>query len=194
MNFLDPRLPDRFWNKVQPCPMSGCWLWTAGGNHGYGTFGTSTRGVEKRENAHRFSYRHLVAPIPDGLVIDHLCRVRCCVNPVHMEVVTNRTNVLRGDGLTARAARSTTCTRGHEYVAGSFRLRRNGGRLCLICARANAQAKYFSNGRARQRREYRSRWLVQAEGLRELVQAEAIARGPLTQAWFDEMAELGGEA
>ncbi len=84
-NFLDARLPDRFWDKATPCPMSGCWLWH-GSIHakGYGQYGAG--GVNAK--AHRIAFIALVGPIHDGLHLDHLCRQRCCVNPAHLEPVT----------------------------------------------------------------------------------------------------------
>ena len=88
----------RFFNKVAPEPNSGCWLWTGSCiEDGYGQFwfeGTNVR-------AHRWAYEFLVEPIPEGLQIDHLCRIRSCVNPSHMEVVTHQINLLRGHGTRA---------------------------------------------------------------------------------------------
>jgi hypothetical protein len=92
---------DRFWAKVKkdgPVPgyapqLGGCWLWT-GAKHalGYGQQRIDWRIVP----AHRFSYELLVGPIPEGLQIDHLCRVPSCVRPSHLEPVTHRENGLRG--------------------------------------------------------------------------------------------------
>jgi hypothetical protein len=78
--------------------------------------------------AHRVIYEYLVGPIPDGLSIDHLCRVRHCVNPAHLEPVTHRENVLRGQAPTAVNGRKTRCKRGHEFN----RTVRNG-RRCYTC-------------------------------------------------------------
>lgn len=90
---------DRFWAKVdkQTDDCCDCWLWTAcvmrsGGTHPYGLFKVS----EKNMLAHRVAYEMLVGPIPDGLVIDHLCRQTLCVNPAHMEPVSQGENVRRG--------------------------------------------------------------------------------------------------
>lgn len=74
--------------------MSGCWLWCAGcDSEGYGRFAVA-RGMKDR--AHRVAYRLLVGAIPDGHVLDHKCRTRCCVNPMHLEPVSNGENVKRG--------------------------------------------------------------------------------------------------
>lgn len=82
---------DRFWYRVAVTP--GCWLWTGALNwDGYGCFNA---GPEISSSAHRFAYRLLVGPVPDGLELDHLCRTRNCVNPDHLEPVTHAENVRR---------------------------------------------------------------------------------------------------
>src|SRR6266496_2265386 len=91
-------LVTRFWAKVDRSGGSrACWLWTGKtGRDGYGRIGLGGRGALVRVRAHRFAYELLIGPIPDGLQIDHLCRVRHCVNPAHLEPVTQRENILRG--------------------------------------------------------------------------------------------------
>lgn len=85
----------RFMDKWMPVPESGCWLWLDQDNSsGYGVYWDGMRGWL----AHRFSYEHFVGPIPEGLGLDHLCRVRCCVNPTHLEPVTIQENIRRGAG------------------------------------------------------------------------------------------------
>ncbi len=73
--------------------------------------------------------------IPEGMQLDHLCRVRCCINPDHLEVVTQRENILRGNGTAAVHAKKTHCPQGHEY---SYRDKR-GRRVCRICQTAGLQ-------------------------------------------------------
>src|ERR1035437_5332864 len=86
--FGDPRLPRRFWDKVDPNgPLfngTPCWLWKASTAKGYGHFRASRKVVY----AHRLSYETLIEPIPKGLEPDHLCRNTTCVNPHHIEPVT----------------------------------------------------------------------------------------------------------
>jgi HNH endonuclease len=85
--------------------------------------------------AHRVVYETLVGPIPDGLVIDHLCRNPRCVRPDHMEPVTNQVNVLRGIGITALRKQKTHCPAGHAYSLENTRYSKEGKRNCRTCAR-----------------------------------------------------------
>lgn len=94
-------------------------------NKGYGFIYANRK---ERKMAHRVIYEGLYGKIKDGLVIDHLCRNKLCINPNHLEAVTNKENVLRGVGITAINARKTVCQRGHK-----FRFKRNGERECYIC-------------------------------------------------------------
>jgi HNH endonuclease len=99
---------ERFLSKVDPKP-DGCWLWTAGRDrHGYGQFSVKRR----KSGAHRWGYILLVGPISDDLTIDHLCRVRLCVNPDHLEPVTNVENIRRG--LAGQHRRRTVTAEGYE--------------------------------------------------------------------------------
>jgi hypothetical protein len=123
---------DRFWAKVEKS--DGCWVWTAATRTGYGLFcPTPTRPVM----AHRFAYELLVAPIPVGLELDHLCRTPLCVNPAHLEPVTHRENCLRGTGASARNAVKTECPHGHAYDDENTYVDRTGNRHCRVCRRAN---------------------------------------------------------
>ena len=98
---------------------------------GYGVFSIGRFG---RIYAHRWSYEHHVAPIPEGLVIDHLCRTPLCVNPDHLEPVTQRVNVHRGVSLAASYAEATHCVNGHEFTeANTYRRPDNGSRCCRRC-------------------------------------------------------------
>lgn len=113
---------------ILPSDPSGCWGWSAAiGDTGYARIDNTY--------AHRVGYLMFVGDIPKGMHIDHLCRNRQCVNPEHMEVVTVRTNVLRGVGPTAINAARTRCKRGHELSGDNLYVRSNGYRLCRKCSR-----------------------------------------------------------
>lgn len=132
---------DRFLEKVdQQDGPDGCWLWTAQLNHGgYGCF-TSESG--KAVLAHRWAYEHYVGPIPDGLQIDHLCRVRHCVRPEHMEAVTQTENVRRGVSGEVNGARQlakTHCPHGHPYSGENLYVNTKGQRVCRTCQRLSRQ-------------------------------------------------------
>lgn len=115
-----PTEGERFWSKVDKTP--DCWLWTAGKDwDGYGIF---ARDGSRSCRAHRWSYEQAIGPIPEGLQIDHLCRVRNCVRPDHLEAVTSRTNTLRGETRAAKNAIKTHCPYGHLL---------NDARKCSVC-------------------------------------------------------------
>lgn len=115
----------------------GCWEFTGTTSGGYGMIGRPNNGGMAL--AHRISYELFVGEIPEGLTIDHLCRNRRCINPWHLEAVTGKVNVLRGDGPTAKNVRKTHCPKGHPYSAENTRIGKNGGRFCRTCHReANA--------------------------------------------------------
>lgn len=135
-------ITDRFWSNVDKT--EDCWLWTRPVyGPGYARFWDG----ESQVLAHRWIYEQIVGPIPTGLTIDHLCRVRHCVNPAHMEPVTNRENIMRGEGITAVRARQTHCPNGHERSEANTYWRPNGTRYCRICHRiAAAAAKVDARG------------------------------------------------
>lgn len=115
---------ERFLAKVTRTP--GCWVWTgATTTAGYGLLKVQYR----KRAAHRLAYEHYIGPIPEGLQVDHLCRVRSCVNPDHLEAVTARENQHRGEQVGR-----THCPSGHlksEYM----RRDRTGHAYCPPCRR-----------------------------------------------------------
>lgn len=135
-----------FAQYVAPGPL-GCLLWTGSLTDGYGRI--MIAGV--RHQAHRYAYEQRHGAIPDGLVIDHLCRVRNCVNPDHMQPVQSRENILRGIGLAATEARSATCARGHRWLPGSY-YAYSKQRVCKPC-RADDQRAYRARRRAARQAE-----------------------------------------
>lgn len=109
--------------------------------------------------AHRVAYEAARGPIPDGLVLDHLCRNRGCVNPSHLEPVTHRTNILRGVSPSARNARRTLCDEGHPLVPNPTR---PGRRWCATCGpRADRSrcARTRERGYEAEGRAARYRWV-----------------------------------
>lgn len=125
----------RFMAKVN-ISESGCWEWIGHlDKKGYAKFDHDYGG-----RAARYAYATLKAPIPQGFTIDHLCRNRKCVNPEHLEAVTNKENVLRGAGLTAQHAKATHCPKGHPYDSVNT-YPHPKGRGCLICRRETS-SKY----------------------------------------------------
>jgi hypothetical protein len=114
----------------------GCWLWTGAlSNTGYGRLARGTRPNQRRWSAHRYLYELLVGPVPDGLDLDHLCRVRHCVNPAHLEPVTRQENLLRGNTVNARRAAQTCCVNGHEFTPENTYRQPDGTRTCRACRR-----------------------------------------------------------
>ncbi len=115
----------------------GCWEWQLSlDKDGYGKI----HHAKVATRAHRAAYIAFVGPIPDGLETDHLCRVRHCCNPAHMEVVTHRENTLRGTSPSALCARKTHCPKGHAYDPQNTRLDDRNRRNCRACQRIAARA------------------------------------------------------
>ena len=123
---------ERMLEHVSMEPMSGCWLWTAALNgKGYGVTRDEYGHIAQ---AHRLMFRKLRGEIPADKQLDHKCRVRCCLNPCHMEVVTQKENLLRGFGAAAQNARKVVCKRGHSLSGDNLYMQR-GTRQCRTCKR-----------------------------------------------------------
>lgn len=133
VQFGDPRLPVYFWGKIElgapPAhkpELGPCWVWTRAKNsRGYGAFAVNG----KSRSVHRIVHETFIGPIPEGLTIDHLCRVKPCANPGHIEAVTQAENNRRKP-----ASLVTECPQGHPYDEENTRLNR-GRRNCRECDR-----------------------------------------------------------
>lgn len=145
MQFLDSRVPERFWSRVQPCPISGCWLWHGATNRtGYAIQGRRAP-HSKSQLVHRFTFEHAYGALPGGTELDHKCRVRACCNPLHLEPVTHRENVVRG------AVKKTHCIRGHELAGDNLRPTERGVR-CRACSNADSAERKRKTYQPRKRK------------------------------------------
>ena len=126
-----PTAWDRFWAKVDIS--DNCWVWTAGTTvrGGYGWFNTGSQPMV----AYRVAWLFLVGEVPEGLELDHLCRNVLCVNPSHLEAVTHRENIWRGESPRIEAARRGTCQRGHSRSESVLRTGTNKVVYCKPCRR-----------------------------------------------------------
>ncbi len=127
---------ERLEGSYIPEPNSGCWLWVAACyRHNYGNVNIGRRSV----SAHRLSYELHRGPIPPGMVLDHLCRTPRCINPAHLEPVTQKVNIRRGNYMAGPLARgrqmrmATICRRGHPYTDDTVVVA--GSRRCITCIR-----------------------------------------------------------
>ncbi len=133
----------RFWTHVNKT--AACWLWTGLINiGGYG----SVRWRGRVGGAHIVSYQLLVGELPEGTELDHLCRVRHCVNPAHLEPVSHAVNMSRGSW-----ALKTHCPQGHEYTGRNVMHipSRPTARYCRECHRIASHEVYMRTNRAHKR-------------------------------------------
>lgn len=139
---LDPRAAARI-----QVDADGCWLYRCYLNRGYANLKRGRRGSVVRWQAHRYTYTLLVGEIPSGLELDHLCRVRNCVNPDHLEPVTRRENLLRSTSFVARKAKQTHCVNGHLFDEANTYVRPDRGtRECRAC-RADSLDRLYERRR-----------------------------------------------
>lgn len=125
-----------------------CWLFAGMINaYGYGRLWDPELKVSN--TAHRVLYKMWVGEIPEGYHVDHLCRVRRCINPDHLEPVTIRDNLLRGNGAGARNKAKRFCKYGHEFAGDNVQYLKEGRlRICIACRRTKDRRKYWKKQQA----------------------------------------------
>lgn len=135
---------DLFWEKVAVRSRNECWQWLGYRDpEGYGRFHerTGSAKIHITIRAHRWIYKEVVGDIPEGYVIDHLCRDRGCVNPSHLEAVTNQENLERGWGRRIKNGMVNECINGHEFTSDNTYLHPRGSKVCRTCT-ARSRRKY----------------------------------------------------
>lgn len=132
----------RLLGNIQYDIRTKCWLWLGSPHHGYGLVRV---GLRKQRKAHRVAYELLVGPVPDGLVLDHLCRRKRCINPAHLEPVTQAENIRRGTSPAALNRLRNDCKLGHP-----LRALPSGKRYCPTCL-SRSQKRYHDKKRAARR-------------------------------------------
>ena len=132
---------ERVWGRVTVL-VNGCWEWTGHTVKGYGR--VKRAGDRKTTAVHVWVYETYVGPIPLGHQLDHLCRNKRCVNPLHLEPVTGRVNTLRGVSPAAVNAQKKFCKSSHPLSGDNVKINSRGHRVCVICTRA-FQAAYRHN-------------------------------------------------
>lgn len=133
-------IDSRFDSKWTPEPNTGCYIWVGAlQSDGYGSFWVG----EKTTKAHRFAFERAGGVLVDGMVLDHACRVRNCVNPAHLRQVTQRENVHApgSEAVAAKHAARTHCPQGHEYSPENTKIHL-GMRRCRECHRRDGRERY----------------------------------------------------
>jgi HNH endonuclease len=141
---LEAKFEERFFKHVFPEPNTGCWLWGGMWNQdGYAVFSDGN----KKVSAHRKAYKKFKGLIPNDLEIDHKCRVRCCVNPDHLRLLTHTDNTALSihSKETHRNGRKTFCPRGHLFDEANTFFEKNGARKCRTCKSEAKKASYRRN-------------------------------------------------
>jgi HNH endonuclease len=140
-NIKQTSVIERF-NKKYYIDNNGCWIWIAyKDKNGYGIF----RDKSSIIRAHRFSYQYYRGKIPKDLELDHvICQNPTCVNPNHLEAVSHKENILRGNSPSALHSKQTHCQNGHALNKDNIYFNKNANsRRCIICRRKNARDRYY---------------------------------------------------
>jgi len=137
MNLIKCGTVQRFWDKVKIT--DSCWEWQAWRRNGYGMFSCDGKDVQ----AHRYAYELMEDKIPDGLFIDHHCKNPKCVNPAHLEPVTNAENIRRGNSPPVINSKKTHCPLGHPLLGNNIYLHpKTNTRECKLCRNARNKSYY----------------------------------------------------
>lgn len=195
-------LEERFWGSVARGSNDECWPWNGSLNtNGYGVINAGgTRG--RTLMAHRVAYELIHGPIPAEMTLDHLCRNRRCVNPLHLEPVTSAVNILRSESPAALNARKTHCAAGHPFDEENTYVRPGGGRTCRECARQRDVARraagkvkeYYAANRERVLARHQDYYAANRERLLARSIAYAAANREKRLAYFRERYRLRKEA
>lgn len=148
--------PPTVWDRIDVGAPDACWPYLGATSYGYGRHIVDTTTKATRA-AHRLAYESVHGPVPDGLVLDHLCRNRGCCNPAHLEPVTSGENTRRGYAPAAINARKTHCKNGHELTPENLCDQADGRRRCRICEREYRRQHYAANRAHIRERENRRR-------------------------------------
>ena len=125
---------ERLLPKINFDGPDGCWVVDSHKPGNYVTLSLGSRATKRGSvSAHRLVWEEFVGPIPDGMELDHVCRNRGCFNPDHLEPVTCRENLLRGETLAAQNAAKTHCHKGHPFDERNTGPTATGARRCRAC-------------------------------------------------------------
>ncbi len=155
---MTPERYDRYIASVRL--QDGCWIWTGPiSPQGYGSM---SLGWHNAQGAHRVAVKIDGREIPDGLVVDHLCRNRACVSPQHLDVVTHQVNIARGTAPSALRVDADLCLHGHPFNEENTYRNKQGHRFCRACRRERMRADY-----ARNPEKYRARSRANTQAKKE---------------------------
>lgn len=150
---------------------AGCWIWTGCKNAaGYGVLGiTISKGVKRMIGAHRLMWQSVHGQISGGLVLDHICRNRGCVNPSHLEPVAQAENIRRSPIVGLERAEfhraKTHCQSGHEYTKDNTRITKLGHRICRTCDKIRNMERYYADRAYREKNLERRRMAYRKQQL-----------------------------
>lgn len=187
-----PQDTERFWSRAEIGEPNECWHWKGAPNSaGYGSVTFVWQGKSRNFLAHRVAVAVDDRDIPEGMVVDHICRNRMCVNPAHLRVVDMKTNCLENSAsLPAKNVAKTHCKRGHSYDSPDVRRGKDGARHCNACRRQK-RAEGFNPERAS------AKWHAEEkEKLRAIIrfQAEMLERAKKMILYYDTTALYGDTA